>query len=623
MNLRFLTKITLFALTAATLPTYLSAQSTEDVKSDVLSALATPLPITVIGPLLTRDVTVTEEDNGFRATLEDTTLMGLFPFGEVSMKLVPLDDDTYQVTDLQFPNDLDFPGLARITFSEMTLDGTWSATDRSYSTLQAELTDLQVQPGQGEQGTLALGRLAFDVQKEPDDTDTESRFDITLGDVSATGIGREDVTIGEVQALLSANGERPVDLYSLLREVMMAAGTQDGGVGLQTLGESLLGNTYGTVALDIKANDLNVTNTLSAKDSFFQASGLRVRLGMKDVNPRDWGMVELSAHLDQVKQRNLMDNDAFEVERAVVRLGGEDLPVADMFAAVNTLNSTRQAQPVRVSDILDGLLEFGALELTTEGEALSIEVRESKLVNNEQVEETAFMTGYDSWRAQVAFGGFNTNQGSVTSQVDLEGGTFTPGPNFSDKDLRDVNAWFPVVLKYGGRVSNLNEAFLKQLFQDVLIEDLDEPLEIILPLALYASASVFEVAIEGNRYETDLFSVEQRGEYRVFPAKFMSLAPIEGQLVMSMTGFDALLSYVEDLRLEEAQSEYGDAEDLSILKSVLTVLRNLGTQAENGAVVWQIEKSDVDRPEIVVNGTTLYFPEIGQFMPFALLGTVL
>lgn len=621
MTPRSLTKSALFALAALCLPAPLSAQSTEEVKSDVLSALSTPLPITVIGPLLTRDVTVTEEGDGFRATLLDTSLMGLFPFGEVSIKLVPLDGDTYRVSDLQFPKALDFPGFANVTFDTMALDGTWSATDRSYSALKAELTGLRIRPGPGDQGALSLGLLAFDVEKEPDETDTESRFDITLDTVSATGLGGPEITVGGVQALLRANGERPVDLYSLLREVMLAAGSRDGGVGLRTLGESLLGNTYGTVALELEARDLTIVDPRDRENSFFRAAGLQAGLGMRDVGPRDWGMAELSVHLDNVEQQNLMDESDFEVAQAQVRLRGAELPVADMFAAINILGAPRQTRPIRVSDLLDGLAEFGALELTTEGKALRIDLFDGRIENNEWVEETLFSTGYESWGARIALEGFNSNQGVITSIVDFQGGTFIPGPDFPKDDLRHVNAWFPNVLKFGGRVSNLNEAFLKQLFRDVLIEDRDEPLEIVLPLALYAAASVFEVAVEGNRYETGLFGLEQGGQYRVYPAKFMSLAPIEGRFDMSMTGFDALLGYVEEIRLEEARREYGDEEELSVLKSVLTVLRNLGTQAADGTVSWQIEKADVDRSQITVNGTTLYYPEFSQLIPLAWMGS--
>lgn len=623
MTHRLLTKSAFFALAMLAAPLQLSAQSAEEVKSDVLSALSTPLPITIIGPLLTRDVTVTEEGDGFRATLEDTTLMGLYPFGEVSMKLVPLDDDTYRVSDLQFPKDLDFPGMARITFEGMTLDGTWSATDRSYSALKAELTGLSVQPGQGNPGTLSLGRIAFDVEKEPDETDTESRLDITLGNISAKGFPGANVSIGEVQALLSANGERPVDLYSLLREVMMVASARGGRIGPQTLGESILGNTYSTVALDVGLSDLNITDPQNPEGSYFQAAGLQARLGMQDVNPRDWGMVEVSVNLDQVKQQRMMENGVFEVGRARLKLRGAELPVADMFAALNTLNTFHQTQPVRVSDLLDGFLEFGALEFTTEGEALKLEVRSGTFENDKWVEHTEFFTGYDSWNAQLAFEGFNQNQGTITNLIDLQGGTFTPGPKFAVEDLQHIKAWFPVTLKQGGQVSNLNESFLKQLFTDVFIEDIDEPTEIILPLVLYASASAFEVNTEGNRYETDLFSIEQSGAYRFFPAKFMSITPIEGQIVMRMTGFDNLMAYFDELLREEARREYGRPEDMSVLKSVLTVLRNLGTQAEDGTVVWQIEKNDVDRSEIVVNGTTLYYPEFTQLMPFAMFGMFL
>ena len=620
MTLRFLKKAALSALAALSLPTLAIAQSADDVKLDVLSALSTPLPITVVGPLLTRDVVVTEEGDGFRATLQDSTLLGLFPFGDVSMKLVPLDDDTYQVSDLQLPRDLDFPGLGRIAFSDMTLNGTWSASDRSYSDLQAELTGLRVEPGQG---ALTLGRLAFDVQKEPDETDTESRFNITLGDVSAAGFAPINVTLGEAQILLSANGERPVDLYSLLREVILVAGMRDGGIGLQTLGQSLLGNTYGTIALDLQARDLNVVDFRSPDSTYLLADGMQARLGMEDVSPRDWGAAELSVTLDGVEHQDLIESGMFDVSRAVVRLGAEDLPVADMFAAAQTLATAGWGPPILVSDLLDGFAEFGALELSTEGEALSIEVRDSRYVNDEWVEDTAFFSGYDDWNVAFSLTGLNENQGVASNLISLSGGRFTPGELFREQDLRHVEAWFPTALRIGGQVSNLNEAFLKRLFKDVYIADLTEPVELIMPLMLYASASVFDVTVPDNHYETSLFRLEQRGEYRVYPAKFMSLAPFEGRVDMSLTGFDALFGYMDETIRLEAAKQYGNVEELSILKSVVTVMRNLGAQGSNGEVTWEIEKPDADRSELTINGTTLYYPEINQFLPFAFLGSLL
>lgn len=613
-------KSALFALSLLTLPGHLAAQSAEEVKSDVLSALSTPLPITVVGPLLTRDVVVVEEGNGFRATLQDTSLMGLFPFGEVSLKLEPLENNTYRVSDLQFPKELDFPGLARITLENMALDGVWSASDRSYSSLNAQLSGVRVRPGQGGASEISLGRFGFDVAKEPDETDMESRFDITLADVSATGFGPNDTRVGEAQLLLRANGERPVDLYSLLREVIMVAGRNDGGMGLQTLGQSLLGNTYGTVALDFKMNDLSITDTLRPKESYFKAAGLHGRLGMKDVAPRDWGMAEVMIELENVAQQDLFNNSIFGVERARVGLRGEEMPVADLFKAITTLNARNQMQPVLVTDILDGFLEFGAVEFATEGSALNIVALTKVRKNDKWVEVPEFTLNYESWELQSALEDLNKNEGNLTTLIDLAGGSVVPGPHFAKEAQPHINAWFPVSLRAESEISNLNEGFLKALFKDVFIEDLREPVEILLPLALFASASAFDVNIEGNHYETALFRVEQTGNYQFFPAKVLSLMPLEGDLTIKMRGYDALVSYLEELRLEEAGRKYGAAEEVSMMKSVLTVLRNLGTSSDEGSIVWAIEVPNVERSEIVINGTTLYYPDLGQFLPFAALG---
>ena len=120
-------------LTATTLALPLAAQTAEEVEADVLSALATPLPITIVGPLLTPGVSVTPEGDGFRAVLSDTSMMGLFPFGEVTMLLTPLDGDRYRISDMTFPTEIDIPGFARITYSDMAIEGTWQADTRSYT----------------------------------------------------------------------------------------------------------------------------------------------------------------------------------------------------------------------------------------------------------------------------------------------------------------------------------------------------------------------------------------------------------------------------------------------------------------------------------------------------------
>lgn len=614
---RQILKAALLALVAQVLPHGLAAQSLEQVKSDVLSALSTPLPITVIGPLLTRDVTVSAEGDGFRATLEDTSLMGLFPFGEVSMKLVAMDEHTYHVSDLQFPKHLDFPGIAQVDLNGMRLDGTWSASERSYSALDAELTGLRMLPGEGDEGLLAIGRLAFDVAKEPDETDMESHFDITLEDVLLSGLDEADMRVGEVRALLSANGEEPVDLYALLREVLMTAGTRDSSAGFVRLGQSLLGNSYGSVELDLGARDFTIVDAQDPQAGFLHAEGLEARLEMQDVEARDWGGGELAVHLEGVQHQDLLEQGRFAVKNALVRLSGADLPVADMVAVIDILDNPR-GRPLPLSALLDGLAEFGALELASEGEGLSLDIWDSTFEDDEWIEDRLFTAGYESWGASFALEGLNENRGTASAMIELDGGSFDPGPIFDEADLPHIDAWFPLSLRYGGQVSDLNEGFLKELARDVVILDPEEPVEVILPLALWASATVLDVSAEQNHYETGLFSVEMDADYRVFPAKLMSMVPFEGQIGMRMRGFERLLSHIDGLLEAEGTS----ASEASAVRSALIVLRNLGEQDEDGALAWQIEKPDVDSAEIAVNGTTLYYPEPGQIMPLAFLGSM-
>ena len=244
------------ALSGSAVP--LAAQSADEVRADVFSALSTPLPITIVGPLMTRDVVVVPEGDGFRASLPDASLMGLLPLGQVTLKLTPVGERVYRVSDLGLPADLDFPGLGRLALGGSEIDGLWNAETRSYSDLRWALRDVTFTPGQGGNGVLQLAGLSFDVVKESEATDTESRLKIAAERIAMRGLMPEDVDIAGLSALLVANGEKPVDLYSLLREVIMTSGMGDGGLGLLNLGSSLLGNSYGIIALELSAEGLAI-----------------------------------------------------------------------------------------------------------------------------------------------------------------------------------------------------------------------------------------------------------------------------------------------------------------------------------------------------------------------------
>ncbi|WP_137701522.1 hypothetical protein [Marimonas lutisalis] len=610
-----LSKLLLLSLlAAASLSQHLAAQSADKVRTDVLSALSTPLPITIIGPLLTRDVVVTEEDGGFRATLQETTLMGLFPFGEVSFRLEPAGDDNYRISELSFSTELDFPGIGRVTFSGMELDGTWSASRRSYSELKWVTNDLRFAPGQGDQGTLSLGRLSFDVMKEPDETDTESRFEISASDVALLGMTPENVSLGEIRALLAANGERPVDLYSVIRELIMLSTVRDGGAQLKTLGSSLLGNSYETIVLDVSASDVSVVNPRRPEEDFFRAGVLEAKAELSDVAPRDWGGAQVSLRFGNVDQRGAIPESAVKVESATFRLSGGELPVADMVAAFMTFAEPPRDRPVAVSSLLDGLAEFGKLEFASEGKAFWMEVFDERMRDGEREITTEFETGYDSWTLSLALADLNRNEGKVTFGTEFLGGRFVPGEDTPDEVSGHIRAWFPVGLRLTSTVSNLNEAFLKQMFADVYLRDMREPVELILPMVLYGAATVLQVDAGEDFYQTELFRLSQSGSYKVYPTEVFSLLPYEGEATVQLSGLEGLLAYF-DATMAELRPRSDEAAALSAVKSGLIVLRNLAEEGEAGSYRWQISRPDVTRSEIVLNGTTLRYPNVMEYLP--------
>ncbi|KAA0916069.1 hypothetical protein FLO80_10080 [Aquicoccus porphyridii] len=596
------------------LPVALAAQSVDKVRSDVLSALSTPLPITIVGPLLTRDVTVTEEGDGFRAVLGDTSLMGLFPLGDVSLHLTPLDDETYRVTELRFPERLDFPGMGVLEFAGMTLDGVWSSRSRSYSSLQWVTDDLRFRPGEGDRGQVSLGRLGFDVIKEPDGADTESRFEIAANAVAVTGMGPQNVALGEVRALLTANGEEPVDLYSVIREVLMSATMRNGGAQLQVLGQSLLGNRYGSVGLELSGRDLSAVDVRRPDESYFRAESVEVRAALSDVAPRNWGGAEVALRFAGLDQREAIPDVVMKVEEAMIRLSGGNLPVADMMAAAMTLANPPRGRPVAVSPLLDGLVGFGKLEIATEGRSVWVETYEQRFRDGQSTTEKAFETAFDRWGMSFGLAGFDRNAGEVHFATDLRGGRFVPGATIPDEALPHIAAWFPNVLQAQTRVSALNDGFLKRLFTDVEIRDLREPVELVLPLMLYVAATVPDVATGENTYETDLFRISQSGQYRFYPTEVLGLAPYEGDLRVRMSGMPGLLGYLDDT-LTQVRPGSDEATAIGMAKSALIVLRNLAEDGGAGAHEWEVGRPDVTRREIEVNGITLRYPDFMQYMP--------
>ena len=463
-----------------------------------------------------------------------------------------------------------------------------------------------------------MGQMAFDVLKEPDDTDTESRFEIALSDLAVLGAGPEDIRAGRVRVLLAANGERPVDLYSVIREAILRSTMGDGGGDLMALGQSLLGNTYSTVALDLTGEDLDIRSRRAPDENFLTAGGMTARIDLRDVAPRDWGGAEIRVALQDVEQRDLAPEDSvLSLGEAVFSVRGAELPVADMLTMAMMLGDPPRGQPVPARVLVDGLLNFGALEIRTEGSGVKLEAFDFVFTDGERELQPLFTGGYDSWSARVGIVGLNQDAGRIEFAVESSGGSFTPQQAMGPGVEPHVEAWFPTELQLHTAVSNLNEAFLKQLLDDVQIADLSEPVELVLPMVLYGSATVLDVASDRNVYETGLFRLTQSSDLQFYPTEIVSMTPYTGQVEVGLRGLDALAAYVDEQARATGAMRPDEA---SAVQSVFTVMSNLAEEADDGVLTWSISRDDIYEREIVVNGVTLRYPNIAQLMPMLMFG---
>jgi hypothetical protein len=123
-----------------------------------------------------------------------------------------------------------------------------------------------------------------------------------------------------------------------------------------------------------------------------------------------------------------------------------------------------------------------------------------------------------------------------------------------------------------------------------------------------------------NVYETALFRIEQDGHYRFFPTEVMSMMPYDGEVHMSMTGLPALQAYFDETAAQ-MRPRSDEAMALGAAKSALTVLRNLAVKGDGAAFEWTITRPDVTSRELVMNGITLRYPDLVQYLPmFAAVG---
>jgi hypothetical protein len=606
---------------------FAAAQTTEEVKSDILSALSTPMPITVVGPIMTSNVKVTQDGDAFMATLEKPMLMGIIPLGSMSFKLTPAGDKLYRVTDFTLPKTLEVFNSFKIGIGGTTFDGVWSTESRSYRKLNFQLDQISVAPKGSQNAQIQIGSLALDVAKDGDAGAPESKFLLHASDITSKGYPPNNINVKSLTADLRAKGQEPVDLYAVLsRFAVLSATQQGGGDSVLQFAESLRAQKYDKVSLNLSAEGVDVTGTEPGSTDKLSVGSVAGVAELANVTPDDWGSVSVIINGKDIHDTGLIDLKQMDADTGSISLTGKQIPIGATLNAIGKLQAISNGVPtsLKVSDVLDGLFNIGAIKIASSANGivyLPLKEEDPTL----RVGKYSFETGTE---------GLRDNKGRLFFSTAVDDFKLDVKKFESDLQKKLTDLLNPRVFHYDLSVSELNENLLRKLMGDVVINNENDYVALAAPAIAYVMAMKPMIETKDMRYQSADMDLSLSGLVRLYPAWALSALPYEGEQKLSFKGIDKVLALFEDLKnappeappaLVEGSTDpvpvpVDNRSTYAVVQSVLLTMKALA-KTEGDALSWAIKYPKAGQGLFLVNDTELRFPDLaGSLGPMIALG---
>ena len=607
------------------------AQTPEEVKSDILSALSTPMPITVVGPIMTRDVKVTKDGDAFLATLEQPMLMGIIPLGSMSFKLTPAGDKLYRVADFTLPKTLEVFNSFKVGIGGTTFDGIWSTESRSYRKLNFQLDQISVAPKGSQNSKVEIGSLSLDVAKDGDAGATESKFLLHASDITSKGYPPNNINVKSLTADLRAKGQEPVDLYAVLsRFAVLAATQQGGGDSILQFAESLRAQKYDKVSLNLSAEGVNVTGAEPDSTDKLSVASVASTAELSNVTPDDWGSVSITIDGKDIHDKGLIDVKQMDADTGSISLTGTQIPIGATLNAIGKLQAISRGEPtsLKVSDVLDGLFNIGAIKIASSASGivyLPLKEEDPTL----RIGKYSTETGTEDLRDNKGRLFFSTAVDDFKLDV----------KKFDTELQKKLTALLnPTVFHYDLSVSDLNESLLRKLMGDVVINDEKDYAALAAPAIAYVMAMKPMIETKDMRYQTADIDVGLSGLVRFYPAWALSALPYEGENKISFKGLDKVLALFEELKntppeavaapvaadgsteAVEPPVPVDNRSTYAVVQSVLLTMKALA-KTEGDALTWAIKYPKAGQGLFLVNDTEMRFPDLaGSLGPMIAYG---
>jgi hypothetical protein len=595
---------------------YAFAQTEDDVKNDVMAALSTPLPITVIGPLMARDVKVVKEGDGFRATLVDPMLMGIIPLSKMSFKMTPAGDKLYRITDFNLPKKLELFNTVTLGIGATQFDGVWSAKTRSYQTLAFQLGDISVVPKSGAGASkVTLGSLSLNVVKEGEAGATESKFAIKASDIASQGLPPYNLKVANLVAEINANGEDPVDLYSVIsRFVVLTAMQKDGDAALQ-FAESLRAKRYDTAILNLMMDGLEMRGSEPGSTDKLSIAQVTGAVGLTGVSPDEWGTASIKFNGSKINDKGIFGTQEMNMDAGSLAVEGAQIPIGATLNALAKLKAMSRGDSVsfRVSELLDGLLNMGALKFKSGATGISY-VPVAKTDPVVRIGSFGFETGSE---------GFRDSKGRLFFTTSIAGMDLKMSEFKSDLEAKAYQLLNPKELRYSLSLSELNEPLLRKLMAEVVIKTSDDYAALIAPALTYVLASKPMVETKDAHFQSADVDASLSGLIRFYPAWVMEALPYEGKSTIKISGLTKVLALLDEYMTtppDEGGLASTDRVGLVMGQSFINTFKALAV-TDGEAQVWNITYPKAGQGLMLVNDTELRFPNFTSYLTPLMMGS--
>ncbi len=613
--------ITALALALMSQISFAAAQTTDEVKTDILSALSTPMPITVVGPIITRDVKVTKDGDGFLATLEKPMLMGIVPLGSLSFKLTPAGDKLYHVTDFTLPKTLEIFNQFKVGIGGTTFDGVWSTESRSYRKLNFKLDQISVAPKGSQNAKIEIGSLALDVAKDGDAGALESKFMLHANNITSKGYPPDNINVKSLTADLRAKGQEPVDLYAVLSRFAVLGLTQQGeGDSFLQFAESLRAQKYDKVSLNLSAEGVDVAGVEPGATDKLSIGGIAGSAELANVTPDDWGAVNITINGKDIHDKGIADVKQMDADAGSISITGKQIPIGATLDAIAKLQAISRGEPtsLKVSDVLDGLFNIGAIKVNTNASGIVyLPLKE---------DDPSLHIG--KYSSETGAEGLRDNKGRLFFSTAVD--DFKWDVKKFDSELQKKLTAFlnPSVVHYDLSVTELNESLLRKLMADVVINDEKDYAALAAPAIAYVMAMKPMIESKDLRYQSSEFDAAYSGLVRFYPAWVLSALPYEGESKLSFKGVDKVLALLDELKNTppevltppvpvdgstdpvEAPVPVDNRSTYALVQSVMLTMKALA-KTEGEGLSWSIKYPKAGQGLLVVNDTEMRFPDAG------------